>query len=111
MPEIEAKKGSQEALLKTIQGQLAELKDLNSAQWFYNTIGARFAASGHLDAAEASFLRLLELEPLSSDAHFNLGLAYWQQGEKRKAIFEFKTALKIDPRHIKSKDSFLKSSA
>ena len=95
--------GGTERYPEVIRGYLASLKDMNCSASFYNNLGVKFAGSNFLEAAIPCFQRVLDLEPQNADAHFNLGLAHWKNGFKRRAIFEFKTALKLNPNHAKAK--------
>ena len=76
---------------------------ITGAVTFYNDLGIEFAKQSLFQAAVVSFKRSLELEPRYADACFNLGLAYWNLGLKREAIFAFKAALRINPNHLKAK--------
>ncbi len=48
-------------------------------------------------AAENAFLMALTVHPVSSDAHFGLGMVYYLQGRYREAAKEFDQAAEIDP--------------
>jgi protein O-mannosyl-transferase len=103
LPELVADTNARDAYSEIIAAHLASSTHLNAAHLFYNDLGVRFAQGGFLKAAQACFLKALELEPRFTDARFNLGLAYWEKGLKRKAIFEFKSALKIDPTYERAR--------
>ena len=75
------------------------------ATTFYNDLGVKFAQTGFLDAAIYTFVKTLELSPQYADAHYNLGLAYWEKGLRGKALSEFKKVLRIDPYHYKARGS------
>ena len=49
--------------------------------------------------AERHFIEALRLEPQDADLHFWLGLYYKTFGLKSRAETEFRTALRIDPKH------------
>ena len=49
--------------------------------------------------AERHFIEALRLTPQDADLHFWLGLYYKTFGLKSRAETEFRTALRIDPKH------------
>ena len=49
--------------------------------------------------AERHFIEALRLAPQDADLHFWLGLYYKTFGLKSRAETEFRTALRIDPKH------------
>jgi tetratricopeptide (TPR) repeat protein len=51
------------------------------------------------DAAEGYFLRQLEIDQKSFDAHTNLGDLYLKRSEYESAINEYKTAIQLDSEH------------
>ncbi|MFH1457908.1 MAG: tetratricopeptide repeat protein [Candidatus Omnitrophota bacterium] len=90
-------------LLKLIEGYFDSGKRHTRALTFYNDLGVLFAQKEFFDASIVAFQKVLELDLRYSDAHFNLGLAYWKKGLKAKAALEFKYALKINPGHVQAK--------
>lgn len=48
-------------------------------------------------ASENAFLTALALNPVSSEAHFGIGMLYYLQGRYREAAKEFDQAAEIDP--------------
>ncbi|MCX5700829.1 MAG: tetratricopeptide repeat protein [Candidatus Omnitrophica bacterium] len=108
LPEIAGEKANKNDYLRVIAEYIKSLKNINCAISFYNNLGLSFAAAGYLDASSASFSRALDLDPRYADAHFNLGLVYLKTGDKRKAIFELKSALKINPNHLQAKELLYK---
>ncbi|MDD5098071.1 MAG: tetratricopeptide repeat protein, partial [Candidatus Omnitrophica bacterium] len=89
---------------EVISTYLKLTKNFHTGVIFYNDLGIQLASANLFDGAIASFKRVIELDPLYADAHFNLGLAYWKKGLKREAIFEFKQTLKINPNHLNAKE-------
>lgn len=53
---------------------------------------------GQLDAALETFVQVTTIAPDFADAHYHLGLVYYQKTEYRKAIDAFKETLKLLPR-------------
>ncbi len=53
--------------------------------------------------AERHFIEALRLAPQDADLHFSLGLYYKSFGMHSRAQHEFRTALRIDPRHEDAK--------
>ncbi|MCX5710312.1 MAG: tetratricopeptide repeat protein [Candidatus Omnitrophica bacterium] len=99
LPEIQPNNDNE----RVIKNYLSSVKVISDGAVFYNDLGVRFAGAGDFADAAKAFLKSLELKPLYADAHFNLGLAYWNMGQNRKAVFEFKNCLKADPGHEKAK--------
>jgi Flp pilus assembly protein TadD len=52
---------------------------------------------GDLSGAEAAFRKAVALNPQSSDAHFSLGYALFDEKKLTEAMGELDTALKLDP--------------
>jgi tetratricopeptide (TPR) repeat protein len=77
---------------------------------FYNDLGVRLGRDGDFSEASQAFKRSLELRPMYADAHFNLGLAYWNMGRRREAIFELREAVRSGPSGHRQAESFLKES-
>ncbi len=91
-----------------IDGQIKHSKDLPLAQVFYYDLGVKFIADNQPSGAIAAFARVLELDPLYDQAHFNLGLAYAKKGLRKESILEFKSALKINPDYAAARESLAK---
>jgi tetratricopeptide (TPR) repeat protein len=89
---------------EVILAYLKSTKNFHSAVIFYNDLGIKLASANLLDGAAAAFKRVIELDQFYADSRFNLGLVYWKMGLKKEAIFEFKTAIKINPNHLKAKE-------
>jgi protein O-mannosyl-transferase len=103
LPEISSAAAKNSRYLEAITAYIKPLKDAQLAQVFYIDLGLQFASFNLMEASIASFKRVIELDPLYDDAHFNLGLALWKKGFVKEAVFEFKTTLKINPNHLKAK--------
>ena len=86
---------------------LEEKKMLNSADIFYNNLGAKLAGSGIFYAAASAFKRALEIEPAYEDAHFNLALSYLKMGMRNRAVSQLNSLLKIDPQHHRARSLLL----
>ncbi len=54
-----------------------------------------------LDQAIAEFQTCLEIEPNSSELHFNIGTAFQQKGLLEDAISEYQQAVFLNPNFIK----------
>jgi len=52
---------------------------------------------GLLDAAQAGYLKLLSFFPEAPILHYNLGLAYYEQGAYKKALDSFRSAAILNP--------------
>jgi Tfp pilus assembly protein PilF len=53
--------------------------------------------SGNIHQAEAEFVEAARLKPEYAEAHYNLALAFRQQGKKAEAQHEFERAYEIEP--------------
>jgi tetratricopeptide (TPR) repeat protein len=53
--------------------------------------------------AERHFVEALRLDPQNADLHYSLGVYYKAFGLHSRAITEFRTAVRIDPRHEKAR--------
>ena len=60
--------------------------------------------------AERHFRRALSLAPQSADIHFRMGRYYQSFNMKSRAVAEFKTTLRIDPRHSKARGALVEIS-
>ena len=87
------------------------LKDkagVNNASEFYNNLGIDLAKSQLWQVSIEAFNCAIELSPDSADYYFNLGLAYLKMGQKAKARYALKQALRINPNHIRAKSLMIK---
>jgi tetratricopeptide (TPR) repeat protein len=57
--------------------------------------------------AERHFRRALSIEPQSADLHYRMGKYYKKFNMRSRALAEFKTALRIDPRHTKARSELV----
>jgi tetratricopeptide (TPR) repeat protein len=103
LPEASLTRNNDNKSREVINSYLKSTKNFHSAVIFYNDLGIQFAQAGLPDAAIPAFKRVIELDPLYADSHFNLGLVYWKKGLKREAVFEIRKALKINPNHLNAK--------
>jgi Flp pilus assembly protein TadD len=60
-------------------------------------LGVELARGDHLPEAEAQFAEVVRLRPDLAKAHLNLGVALAKQRKLNEALFEFKTAQKLNP--------------
>jgi tetratricopeptide (TPR) repeat protein len=49
-----------------------------------------------------TYQRLLQVNESSAAARFGMGEVYLAQGERERARFEWREALRLDPNHIES---------
>ena len=94
---------SQEAYLRVISGYLGSAASVPGAKEFYNNLGVRFAGDKLIYPAIACFKKALQLDHDFQDAYFNLGLAAWQEGRKKEALFSLRACLRRNPNHLKAK--------
>lgn len=109
LSEIDVPEKDKPQILALILQALKAADDIKCAATFYNDLGVRLANGNFINAAVPSFKRAIELSFDYADAHFNLGLAYLKQGQKRQAIQELKIALKINPGHFQAKGLLLQA--
>ena len=55
---------------------------------------------GHADQAEASFRRILDLDPGSSEGWYNLGVSLEKQNKPHEAIRAYKEAIRLDSSYV-----------
>jgi len=60
--------------------------------------GKRMLAAGDVDGAVSQFRNAVRLSPSFAAAHYQLGMALTQKGQKDEAMAEFKRASDLDPR-------------
>jgi tetratricopeptide (TPR) repeat protein len=95
------------AELKRDQNELSEsirlyrealaLHDSNPA--LYLGLGDSLQRAGRYPEAEAAFVRVLELDPDSFEARYNLGVTYGQQQRTEEALRYYEAALALRPEH------------
>jgi tetratricopeptide (TPR) repeat protein len=73
---------------KQLQPSLYEISD---------TLGWIYLKKNLADNAIDIFKELVAKQPSHSTYHFHLGMAYWQKGDKTKALDQLKEALKYNP--------------
>ncbi|MGC1649143.1 MAG: tetratricopeptide repeat protein, partial [Candidatus Sulfotelmatobacter sp.] len=74
----------------------ASSNNLQSATFATNS-GKRMLGAGDRDGAIAQFRSAIRSEPNYAAAHYQLGLALRQQGQKDQAEKEFQRAVELDP--------------
>lgn len=67
-----------------------------------NTLGVQFYRSEAYDFAIVQFEEAARLVPESPAIHFNLGGAYYAKDRVADAEREFRTALTLDPTHVRA---------
>jgi len=73
------------------------LHDSNPA--LYLGLGDSLQRAGRYPEAEAAFVRVLELDPDSFEARYNLGVTYGQQQRTEEAMRFYEAALALRPEH------------
>ncbi len=63
----------------------------------YDALGAYFAKHSQRSCAISSFESAVRLSPDSWEAHYNLGIAFYNEGKTERAISELKAALRLKP--------------
>jgi Flp pilus assembly protein TadD len=74
----------------------ATTNNLQAAMFATNS-GKRLLSVGDLDSAVAQFRSAISSEPTYAAAHYELGLALNQKGQKDEAKKEFQKAMELDP--------------
>jgi tetratricopeptide (TPR) repeat protein len=62
-------------------------------------LGDLFLTDDRLGRAAEQYQALLEENPRSAEAHYQLGLVYDRMGNRERARYEWREALRIDPSH------------
>ncbi len=88
-----------DALLYTV---LDSSTDVILRQHGLLSLGESRRGQGRYEAALEAFQELLELNPSSAEARFQLGETFLEQGENDRARFEWREALRLNPNHIES---------
>ena len=60
------------------------------------------AKKGLLDSEILQYEKVLDLNPNSAEAHFNLGIAYGEKKLFEKQVSEYKKAIAINPKYVKA---------
>ena len=67
------------------------------ASFSWKMLGAVYQSVGQHDAAEAAYLRSIELKPTDAEAHNNLGLNFSEQGKSAAAESSYREAIRLKP--------------
>src|SRR6267143_6737045 len=78
--------------------EIGKEKTNQQAATFATNSGHRLLAVGDLDGAISQFRAAIAAMPTFASAHYQLGLALTQKGEKEEAAKEFQKAAELDPR-------------
>ena len=65
----------------------------------YASLGGVYGAMGRYDDALAQLARAEKLEPLNPETYYNRALIYERRGDKEKAVGEYRSALRYNPRY------------
>jgi tetratricopeptide (TPR) repeat protein len=69
---------------------------------YHNALGYYQFKAGHLEEAEASYLRALGIDQCYAVAHNNIGVVYLHQRKPEQAEAHFRKALAISPFYVKA---------
>jgi tetratricopeptide (TPR) repeat protein len=78
--------------------EISKQKTDQQAALFATNSGKRLLSAGDLDGAISQFRSAIGATPDYAPAHFELGLALQQKGDKEEALKEFQKAAELDPR-------------
>lgn len=78
---------------------LESSEDPHLMQRIRRQLGLALLAQQQFDQAGQEFRTILEENPRSADAHYYLGQVYLQSGDRERARFEWREAIRLDPRH------------
>ena len=67
------------------------------ASFSWKMLGAVYQSVGQHDAAEAAYLRSIELKPTDAEAHNNLGLNFSEQDKSAAAESSYREAIRLKP--------------
>ena len=63
----------------------------------HNALGAALAYQGRPSEAESEFLKALEIKPDYQEAHYNLALMYYKNGQMNRAFHQIKLIPEVNP--------------
>jgi len=89
---------------KASPGLLKAIHDESSAR-VYDAVGAWFADRGDMKCALAAFEEAARLEPGSSEAHYDLGVAHVRMNQLTAAVKEFRIVVKSKPDMVAAHNS------
>jgi tetratricopeptide (TPR) repeat protein len=69
---------------------------------YHNALGYYQFKAGHLEEAEASYLRALGIDQCYAVAHNNIGVVYLHQRKSEQAEAHFRQAVAISPSYVKA---------
>lgn len=81
---------------------LESTRDVTLQQHALLSLGTLRRSERKYEAAIARYQELLEINPNSAQARFQLGETYLVMGERDRARFEWREALRLNPNHIES---------
>ncbi|POR05234.1 hypothetical protein AU468_01735 [Alkalispirochaeta sphaeroplastigenens] len=85
-----------------LQDLLSEGSDTVLRQHAYLTLGSSRRDQGLYDEARKTYQELLELNPTSAEARYQLGELHLAEGHRDRARYEWREALRLNPNHIES---------
>ncbi|CAL4067488.1 unnamed protein product [Meganyctiphanes norvegica] len=102
---------SHTSLMNSLRGSFPEqemcetLRTAQIARWAYKNVadGVAYYKNGFIDEAFQSFNRALKIDEENVEAHVAKGALLANLGKYEKAVEDFESALKFDPRHKKAK--------
>lgn len=65
----------------------------------YNNLGNIYFTLNDRAKAKENYIKAININPALIDAHLNLGLAYYYEGELKKSAVEFEEVLKLDSKN------------
>ena len=77
--------------------EISKQKTNQQAATFANNSGRRLLGVGDLEGAISQFRAAISAMPTLASAHYQLGLALTQKGEKEEAAKEFQKAAELEP--------------
>ncbi|XXK35466.1 tetratricopeptide repeat protein [Rhodobacteraceae bacterium nBUS_22] len=90
----------QELFSETISKSNLLLEVHSGSVTLWNILGASYLGIGNASQAEASFRRIIDLDPASSEGWYNLGVSLQKQNEPHAAISAYKEATKLDSSYV-----------
>jgi tetratricopeptide (TPR) repeat protein len=93
-------KGEAKAAMKELEALAASSKDDAILEEAYSLMATVNIQEGNLVAARANLTKVFESNQNSANAHYWLGNIFEKEGDMLSARKEWRTALKIDPKHI-----------
>jgi tetratricopeptide (TPR) repeat protein len=80
----------------------SDTSDVSTIRHALLSSGRAYREQGRYEESIASYEELIDMTPVSADAHYGLGETYYAMGDTNLARFEWREAVRLNPNHIES---------